>query len=109
MFNTLLKGYSILYSMPIFRLIKQSFFSEGGSIEWTSYSSLTQSYKACLVNENVCCRLLMNGLIDRIEEGQTLIRVICDTKVIYWIQVLTKGDEPLPELPAIKIDCCHNV
>jgi hypothetical protein len=94
--------------MTLYRVIRQSYIPTGGSIEWITYNSLSESYKACVLNKNVCCRLLMNGVIDRIEEDQRLIRITCDIDTVYWIQVINSSDEPLSPLPTIKDFCCNH-
>ncbi len=61
---------------------------------YTDYKNLLDAYKSCIMRDNDdSCRLLFNGLKERIENGETLIRIYCNKSESYWIQCITESNE----------------
>ena len=90
-----------------YRVLKQDIVSR--SIEVSYYTILRDAYRACLPDSNTHrCHLMINGIQDKLNNGEDLIRVTCYPSVVYWLEKLTGKIHPvpIPELPS-KIDCCH--
>jgi len=92
-----------------YRVLKHTIKS--GNIETAYFHTLREAHKACLPNPNTsCCHLLFNGLQEKLENNEDLIRVTCYVDTIYWIESLIGKSEPflLPHVPYLKIECgCH--
>ena len=91
-----------------YRVLKQSFSQ--ALVEKTYFHTLRDAYKACIPEPDTCCRLLYNGLEEKLDNGETLVKVTCYTDTVYWVESLLRKSEPylLPELPRSKIECgCH--
>jgi hypothetical protein len=73
---------------------------------YNDYMNLLEAYRSCKISDDVnSCRLLFNGLIEKIEKEQTTIRVSCNKKQTFWIQPNTSG--PL-DISECHLDCCHH-
>jgi len=96
---------------PLYRVIKQYYDYDTitGRLEPSVYESLLEAYKQCIpANEANCCRRLFNSVYSEIYTNNTrLIRVTCDTDIIYWIQVIADMNVPVASLPAPKIEHVH--
>ena len=80
-----------------------------GSLEWNNYSKLYDAYKALVpLNENVCCRMLINGVRNVILQGETVIRISCSKENVYWIQVIESMNAPLPPINSLRPTCIHH-
>ena len=92
-----------------YRVLKQNLNLK--TLEKTYVHTLREAYMACIPEPNSSCRLLFNGLEQKLDNGETLIRVTCYIDTVFWIEQLIGKAEPflLPELPWSKIDCaCHH-
>lgn len=92
----------------LYRVLKQNFTL--GSVEKSYFYTLRDAYKACIPEPYSCCRLLFNGLEEKLDNKETLIRVTCYLHTVFWIESLSEKPDPflLPDLPTSKIDCgCH--
>jgi len=93
---------NVFYTM--FRVIKNTM---SGPMESTTYNTLLDAYRACIpADESEACRLLINGVQNKISKGDTLIRVTCVHAISYWIQIIHETSDPFP-LFDTKIECCH--
>jgi hypothetical protein len=91
-----------------YRVLKQNFSLN--KVERTYFYTLIDAYKACIPEPDCCCRLLFNGLQEKMDNKESLVKVTCYIDSVYWIECLIGKAEPflLPDLPSSKIDCgCH--
>ena len=89
-----------------YRVLRQDITSS--LVEATYYTTLIDAYRGCLPDNTHHCHLMFNGVEDKLNDGEVLIRVTCYSKVVYWLECLMrkKLPVPIPVLPS-KIDCCH--
>jgi hypothetical protein len=98
-----------MYMLYPYRVLKHNLVN--GTIELSYHTILRDAYRACLPdNKTHRCHLMLNGLEQKLKNGEDLIRVTCYPKVNYWIESLIGKAEPvpIPEL-ASKIECCHPI
>lgn len=91
-----------------YRVLKQNFSL--GNIEKIYCHTLIDAYRACIPEPDSCCRILFRGLEEKLDNGETLIKVTCYVDTVFWIERLLGKSEPflLPDLPSSKIECgCH--
>ena len=71
-----------------------------GSIKWSLHTTPFEAYKK-YVNPEVpyTCRMLFNGLVESLNAGRKLIRIVNhdDTRETIWIQVIQSEHNTLPE------------
>jgi hypothetical protein len=90
-----------------YRVLKQDIIT--GLVEATYYTVLIDAYRACLPDYTTHrCHLMINGIYNKLNDGEDLIRVTCYPSVVYWLECLMLKNDPapIPVLPS-KIDCCH--
>lgn len=97
----------ITYMLYPYRVLRQDISL--GSVEVAYYTILIDAYRGCLPDyTSHRCHLMINGIQDKLNDGEDLIRVTCYPKVVYWLECLMRKSlpAPIPVLPS-KIDCCH--
>jgi hypothetical protein len=90
-----------------YRVLRQDIVS--GLVEDTYYKILIDAYRACIPdNKTHECHVMINGIKEKLNSGETLIRVTCYPTVVYWLESLVGKIDlgPIPVLPS-KIECCH--
>jgi hypothetical protein len=91
--------------MFIYRVIK----TVGPVIVTDVFTTLMEAYQMCkLLDESNACRMMYNGVSERVDRGETLIRVTSknsNPSENYWIEVI---DAPLPALEANVCGCLKN-
>jgi len=89
--------------MLIYRVIKMV----DTKINTDIFTSLIEAYQACkLEDERQACRMLYNGVCERIDKGETLIRVTStNNNENYWIEII---HAPLPALDPTACGCLKN-
>ena len=96
---------------PLYRVIKQyyDYDTVTGILEPSVYETLLEAYKHCIpADESKCCRRLFNSVYAEIYTNKNpLVRVTCDTDIIYWIQVIADMNVQVAPLPAPKIEHCN--
>jgi hypothetical protein len=94
-----------IITMVLYRAVRNSI---DGTMESSVYTNLTDAYSVCRsVEDKEYCRRLLNGVYNEIVKGEKLIRVLCNEKSTYWIQLISDIKSPLPLFEGVKIDCCH--
>lgn len=69
------------------------------------YKNLIDAYRSCILEDDITsCRLLLSGLIDKLDKGHTVVRIFCNKEEAYWIQCINHISDPISDLP---LQCCH--
>jgi hypothetical protein len=92
-----------------YRVLRQDIIT--GSVEATYYTTLIDAYRGCIPDHTSHrCHLMINGIQDKLNDGEDLIRVTCYPNLVYWLECLMRKNipAPIPRLPS-KIDCSHSL
>jgi hypothetical protein len=73
---------------------------------YMEYKNLIDAYRSCELEDDITsCRLLFSGLIDKLDEGNTVVHIFSNKHHNYWIQCINDTTDPVSELP---LDCCNH-
>ena len=91
-----------------YRVLRQDIIT--GLVEATYYTTLIDAYRGCIPDHTHRCHLMINGIQDKLNDGEDLIRVTCYPKLVFWLECLMRKNipAPIPRLPS-KIDCGHSL
>lgn len=81
-----------------------------GSIKWSVHDTPLDAYKKYLTPSKVyTCRLLYNGLMDRLNDGDSVIRITHneDDNECIWVEVISDPGLPLPISILPNLKCPH--